>query len=266
MQRPIYYSAPSLAITNLLECGHAHTSEQTRGIGAGKKRDSTVAGRAGPCRLCSMLLCETFSVGPFASNCTVLGCADTKDAVIIDAGGGVDRIKEYVDRYHLTIKAIILTHGHLDHVSATGEIHQAQGGEIWMHEADRQIYESSPAQAVMFGLPAGQPVPPIDHFFTEGDGVEFGKKKAVVIHTPGHTPGSVCLKVEDEGKEILFSGDTLFQRGIGRTDLPGGSSSQLIDSIKNKLYKLKPETRVIAGHGGDTTIGEEMAQNPFVRA
>jgi glyoxylase-like metal-dependent hydrolase (beta-lactamase superfamily II) len=211
------------------------------------------------------MLLETFPVGPFEANCSVLACEETRQAVVIDPGGGVDRIRALVARHGLTVTAILHTHGHLDHVSATAEVKQAPGGEIWLHEDDLPTYRSWPAQAVMFGLRPGRVVD-VDRFLRDGDVVPIGRLALSVIHTPGHSPGSVCFRLDREGETLIFSGDTLFQRGVGRTDLPGGDTRKLIASIRTRLYTLPPTARVIPGHGDPTTIGEEMADNPFVRA
>jgi len=211
-----------------------------------------------------MLLRETFPVGPFASNCTVLGCADTKEAVIVDAGGAPGHAREVVEMWDLTVRAIILTHGHLDHILAIREFEEAFGVEVCLHERDKAVYDSAPAQAVMFGLPPFD-LTPVGRYLHDGESIEFGKRSARVIHTPGHTPGSVCFAVEDDGDTLLFSGDTLFCRGIGRTDLPGGDTQQLFDSIRTKIYTLPPETLVVPGHGETTRVGDEMKMNPFVR-
>lgn len=211
-----------------------------------------------------MLLYETFPVGAFAANCTVLACGETKNAVIIDPGGGLDHIQDIVARYQLHVTGILHTHGHLDHVTATAEVKHALGGETWLHEDDLPTYRAWPAQAVLFGLPPGRVIE-IDHYLHDGDVIELGEQKLSVIHTPGHSPGSVCFRLDEDGKTIVFSGDTLFRRGIGRTDLPGGDARQLFASIRDRLYTLPETTRIIPGHGDPTTIGEEMAENPFVR-
>lgn len=212
-----------------------------------------------------MLLRETFPVGPFASNCTVLGCADTKEAVIVDAGGGPRHVREVVEMWDLTVRAILLTHAHLDHILAVKDLADDLGVDVCLHEQDKAVYQSAPAQAVMFGLPPFE-LAQVTRYVGDGDEIAFGKRTARVIHTPGHTPGSVCFAVEDDGDTLLFSGDTLFCRGIGRTDLPGGNTKQLFESIRTKLYTLSPHTLVVCGHGEDTRIGDEMKMNPFVRA
>ncbi len=212
-----------------------------------------------------MLLRETFPVGSFACNCTVLACGDTKEAVIIDPGGNAQRIAEICESYHLEVKAIIHTHAHLDHIYCTRDVKEAHGGDICLHKDDLFLYDGIKMQAQMFGWNP-RDVLPVERYVEHGDEITFGKSKAQVIHTPGHTPGSVCFQVEHEGKSMVFAGDTLFRRSIGRTDLPGGDARQIADSIRDRLYSLRPDTLVIPGHGENTTIEEESAKNPFVPA
>lgn len=212
-----------------------------------------------------MVLCETFAVGAFQCNCTVLACADTKDAVIIDPGGGVDRIRELVEYYDLTVRAVVHTHAHLDHIYCTRDVKTAHGGEVCLHQADLPLYKGFAMQAAMFGWQVRETVP-VERFIEDGDVIELGKKRIEVIHTPGHTPGSVCFEIEDEGRTIVFAGDTLFRRSIGRTDLPGGDPRLILRSIRERLYTRRPDALVIPGHGPNTTIAEEAAKNPFVSA
>ena len=212
-----------------------------------------------------MLLRETFPVGSFQCNCTILACGDTKDAIVIDPGGGAKRIREIIEHHYLTVKAIIHTHAHIDHIYCTHEVKTAHGGEVCLHKDDMPLYTGVAAQAMMVGWQSCETVP-VERFIEHGDTIELGKKTAVVIHTPGHTPGSVCFEVEHDGETMLFAGDTLFRRGIGRTDLPGGNTQQIVSSIQERLYTLPPDAMVIPGHGPNTTIGEEAAKNPFVTA
>ena len=207
-----------------------------------------------------MLLRETFPAGPFECNCTVLACGDTKDAVIIDPGGEVERIAEIVDQYALTIRAIIHTHAHLDHIYCTRDVKEAHGGAVCLHKGDAFLYDGFAMQASMFGWKVRETTA-VERWIEHGDEIEMGKRKLSVIHTPGHTPGSVCFEVEG----LLFAGDTLFRRSIGRTDLPGGDSKLIARSIKERLYTRDPDTLVIPGHGPTTTVGDEAKANPFVR-
>lgn len=213
-----------------------------------------------------MILRETFPVGPLQCNCTILADGDTKEAIVIDPGGDENLIAERLHHYDLTVRAIVHTHAHLDHIWATRDVKEAHGGEIGLHKDDLFLYEGLAMQAAMFGWRA-RPVAPVDRFLEHGDEIRFGKRKALVLHTPGHTPGSVCFELRDDetGETWLFSGDTLFARGIGRTDLWGGDYDQIVRSIRERLYTLPPDTVVVPGHGPRTTIGEEAAKNPFVR-
>ena len=212
-----------------------------------------------------MLLRETFEAGPFACNCTVLACADTKDAVIIDPGGELAHIAELVAHYDLTVRAIIHTHAHLDHIYGTREAKEAHGGTICLHRGDTFLYDAFAMQAAMFGWKP-QATAPVDRWIADGDRIEMGKRELAVVHTPGHTPGSVCFAIDDpDAGRLLFAGDTLFRRSVGRTDLPGGDGKQLAASIKDRLYTRDPGTVVIPGHGPSTTLGDEARANPFVR-
>ncbi len=199
------------------------------------------------------------------ANCSVLGCGDTKQGVIIDPGGDIDRIKAAVELYDFDIVAILLTHAHLDHIWAVPEAKQCFDVQVRLHAGDLALYDGMPAQAAMFGWPPRESVP-AGELFLHADQIQFGNASARVIHTPGHTEGCVCFLLEDEGKHLLIAGDTLFRRGIGRTDLPGGNFAKLESSIRDRLYTLDPKCAVVPGHGPNTTIGEEAAHNPFVRA
>jgi hydroxyacylglutathione hydrolase len=208
-----------------------------------------------------VLLRETFPAGPFECNCTVLACGDTKDAVVIDPGGEVARIAEIVAQYDLTVRAIIHTHAHLDHIYCTRDVREAHGGTVCLHKGDAFLYDSFAMQAAMFGWKV-RDTTVVERWIEHGDEIEMGKRKLAVVHTPGHTPGSVCFEVEG----LLFSGDTLFRRSIGRTDLPGGDSALIQRSIRDRLYTRDPDTLVIPGHGPTTKLGDEAKANPFVRA
>jgi glyoxylase-like metal-dependent hydrolase (beta-lactamase superfamily II) len=208
-----------------------------------------------------VLLRETFPAGPFQCNCTVLACGDTKDAVIIDPGGEVERIAEIVAQYDLTVRAIVHTHAHLDHIYCTRDVKEAHGGTVCLHQGDAFLYDGFAMQAQMFGWKVGSTTP-VERWVEHGDTIEMGKRKLEVVHTPGHTPGSVCFEVEG----LLFAGDTLFRGSIGRTDLPGGDKKLIAQSIKERLYTRDLDTLVIPGHGPTTKLGDEARANPFVRA
>jgi glyoxylase-like metal-dependent hydrolase (beta-lactamase superfamily II) len=213
-----------------------------------------------------VLLRETFEAGPLGCNCSVIACGDTKDAVIVDPGGALERIAEIVGYYDLTVRAIIHTHAHLDHIYGTRDAKDAHGGEICLHQGDAFLYDGAAMQAAMFGWTV-KPTSPVDRWIVDGDRIAMGKRELAVVHTPGHTPGSVCFAIEDpDAGRVLFAGDTLFRRSVGRTDLPGGDGRQLATSIKTKLYTRDPGTLVVPGHGPSTTLGDEARANPFVRA
>jgi len=211
-----------------------------------------------------MMLLETFAVGSFQCNCSVLACADTKEAIVVDPGGEHQRILEIVRHYDLTVKWIIHTHAHLDHIYETRDVKEAAGGTIALHKDDTFLYDGFAMQAAMFGWQV-RPVLPVEHWLEDGESLPFGKRAAEVIHTPGHTPGSCCFRVASDEGPLLLAGDTLFQRSIGRTDLPGGDFATIEQSIKHKIYTLDPDTSVIPGHGPRTTVGDEARHNPFVQ-
>lgn len=212
-----------------------------------------------------MLLVETFPAGPLQCNCSIVACADTKDAVVVDPGGETERIAEIVGHYDLTVRSIIHTHAHLDHIYCTHDVKQAHGGEICLHRGDTYLYDGFAMQCAMFGLPARE-VSPVDRFVEHGDKIACGKHGLGVIHTPGHTPGSICFEITDGSRTIVFAGDTLFRRSVGRTDLPGGDARALQRSIRERLYTRDLDAIVVPGHGPSTTLGEEAKANPFVRA
>jgi glyoxylase-like metal-dependent hydrolase (beta-lactamase superfamily II) len=213
-----------------------------------------------------VLLRETFPAGPLQCNCTVLACGDTKDAVIVDPGGEVEKIAEIVAHYDLTVRAIIHTHAHLDHIMGTRDVKEAHGGAICLHKGDSFLYDGLATQAAMFGWRV-RPGAPVERWIEHGDRIEIGKQSLEVIHTPGHTPGSVCFEIHDrDAGRLLFAGDTLFRRSIGRTDLPGGDGALIARSIRERLYTRELDTVVIPGHGPSTSLGDEARANPFVRA
>ncbi len=210
------------------------------------------------------LIVEAFPVGPLQCNCVVLGDEETREAVIIDPGDEAERIEEILDHYRLDLKSVVHTHGHIDHILAAEHLRKTREAAVCLHEADRFLWDGIQMQASFLGLrveAAGK----VDRHVKEGDEVPFGDYKLRVLETPGHTPGSICLFLKGDASPILFSGDTLFQNGIGRTDLWGGSFEAITTSIRKRLYGLDEETLVQPGHGPATTIGEEKNSNPFVR-
>ncbi len=206
---------------------------------------------------------ETFVLGPFQSNCTLLACPTTRQAVLVDPGDDAPRLLAELAARDLTLVRILLTHGHLDHVCGVEGLRAASGASVGLHRSDRQLYDRVAVQAMAFGLQAEQPGPP-DEELVHGQRIEFGAgHEIVVIHTPGHSPGGVCFHLP--GAALAVVGDTLFQGSIGRTDLWGGDYDTLLSSIRERLLVLPAETRIICGHGPDSTIGREARSNPFLR-
>ncbi len=203
---------------------------------------------------------KTFPVGPLQCNCTIIGDTETGIGYVFDPGGDADRIMATVKAMGLKIIGIIHTHAHLDHILAAGEINKKTGAPIWVHRSDMFLWDSVEMQCRMFGVPY-TPVPSPDHWIEDEQDLECG---GCCIHTPGHTPGSTSFYFEDSS--LLIAGDTLFQGSIGRTDFEGGDSGLLIKSIQQRIYKLDETATVITGHGPETTIGQEMRFNAFVRA
>ena len=211
------------------------------------------------------MILEHRAVAPFFKNGFVLGCEDTREGVIVDPGDEVDELLGAAKQHDLSIKTILLTHAHLDHITGVAKAKAALGVPVWLHEADNFLYEQVVQQGQMFGLRV-DPQPPVDRFY-EGEGpLRFGRYTVRVRHTPGHCPGGVCLAVSRDGddKTTLIVGDTLFAGSIGRTDLPGGDMPTLLRSIREVLFSYPDETVVWSGHGEATTIGRERRTNPFL--
>lgn len=211
------------------------------------------------------MILERRAVAPFFKNGFVLGCEETRAAVLIDPGDEVDQLLAAATSLELSIKTILLTHAHLDHITGVGKAKAALGVPIWLHQADNFLYEQVVQQGLMFGITV-RPQPPVDHFY-EGEGpLRFGRYSVRVQHTPGHCPGGVCLAATRDGEHapVLFVGDTLFAGSIGRTDLPGGDAATLLRSIREVLFSYPDDTVVWSGHGEETTIGRERRTNPFL--
>lgn len=210
---------------------------------------------------------ENLIVGPLECNCIIFGCKKTKEAVVIDPGDEATRILNCLNQNGLHLKHILQTHAHIDHIGGAKDLQKATQTEVLIHQSDLLVLASLQMQALMFGLETKTP-PKINRFIKEDDKITVGDYEMRVIHSPGHSPGSVCFyilrSVNGDEKHILFSGDTLFYRSIGRYDLPGGSYEQLMASIRDKLFVLPDDTIVYPGHGPMTTIGEEKQDNPFL--
>ena len=210
-----------------------------------------------------LYLIETFPVGPLQCNCAIVADPTTREAVVIDPGDEPDRILEALAGAGLRAVALIHTHAHFDHAGSSALIKRITGAPILMHAGDRPLYQNLTVQGQTFGLTLDAPGV-IDRTLVGGDRIACGKGELEVIHTPGHTPGSLCFRMPGENGDLLFSGDTLFRRSIGRTDLWGGSTPQILESIRDRLLTLPGGLRVIPGHGDETTIADEGRKNPFV--
>lgn len=208
------------------------------------------------------MIIDSFPVGPLACNCTLMADEQTREAIVIDPGDDVSRIHKWLTDKNLTLKQILITHGHIDHVGGALRLKRLTGAPIFMNEADFPQLAMMDVQASWLGITPPETAPP-DGSLADEATVGLGAYPAKVIHTPGHTQGSICLHFAP--LKLLIAGDTIFAGSIGRTDLPGGDSEQIIDSIESRLMVLPDETKVIPGHGPITTIGSERKSNPYIR-
>src|SRR5262245_13246760 len=211
------------------------------------------------------MIVESQAIGPFFKNGYVVGCEETREAVLIDPGDEVAGLLSFAERQSLAIRHILLTHAHIDHVTGVAAAKRALGVPVYLHRDDLFLYERAVETGAMYGLSVEQQ-PPIDVFYSPGQIVTFGTYEVRWHHTPGHCPGGVCLQMGKKGvpgKE-LFVGDTLFAGSIGRTDFPGGDYQTLIAAIRNVLFSFGDDAVVHSGHGPDTTIGQERRTNPFL--
>jgi glyoxylase-like metal-dependent hydrolase (beta-lactamase superfamily II) len=207
------------------------------------------------------MLLETFPVGPLACNCTIIGDEEKQEAIVIDPGDEVGRIDQRLREHGLKLKQILITHAHVDHVGGALKLKKLTGAPIYMNEADMPLLDQLGMQAAWLGMAPPESAPP-DSPLADGQVVGLDSCPAQVLHTPGHTQGSVCLHFVP--LKLLVAGDTLFAGSIGRTDLPGGNSRQIIESIQSRLMPLPEDTKVLPGHGPITTIGYEKENNPFL--
>lgn len=203
----------------------------------------------------------TFPVGALQCNCSLLWDTQSKEAILIDPGDEADRILREIRTRDLKMKGIIHTHAHFDHIGAASVLHESTRAPLYLHSGDTFLWENLPTQGQMFGFQL-KAIPRWNQDLEDGLELCFGMHKLRTLFTPGHTPGSCCFSIND----LLFSGDTLFYRSIGRTDFWGGDSTLIQKSIRDRLYRLDKDTRVICGHGPNTLIGHEMKSNPFVQA
>jgi hydroxyacylglutathione hydrolase len=204
---------------------------------------------------------EILPVGPLRCNCSVVGDEQTKEAMVIDPGDQIEEILAIVQRHGLTVKQIVITHAHIDHIGGAAKLKRATGAPVLLNLNDQALLKMLDVQASWLGMQPPE-ITAIDAGLTTGDKLRAGNLVAEVLHTPGHTEGSVCLYFAPEKK--LIAGDTLFAGSIGRTDLPGGSYKKLMDSLRGPVLALPDETIVVPGHGPLTTIGGERETNPFL--
>jgi glyoxylase-like metal-dependent hydrolase (beta-lactamase superfamily II) len=204
------------------------------------------------------MILERFVVGPLEENTYVVGDEVTKEALVVDPGDESDRLVDFINDKGLQVNTIILTHAHFDHVGASGDIKKATGGKILFHKEDLGVYETAKDQAALWGYDIDD-IPEPDGFVDEGDEITAGGLKFKVLHTPGHSPGGICLY----GEGILLTGDTIFKGSVGRTDFPGGSTEELKKSFR-RLLDLPEDTKIYSGHGPETSVGIEKKTNYFV--
>jgi len=207
------------------------------------------------------MILETFPVGPLQCNCTILGDEHTGEAIVIDPGDEIGRIHRRLTQLRLKLKQILITHAHIDHVGGALQLKRLTGAPILLNENDLPLLAMMDQQAGWLGIETPETAPP-DELLRDGLVVGLKSCPGGVLHTPGHTQGSVCLHFVP--LNLLVAGDTLFAGSIGRTDLPGGNGEQILDSIRSRLLVLSGETRVLPGHGPVTTIGAERRRNPFL--
>ena len=205
---------------------------------------------------------KVIPVGPLQCNCSIIGDETTREAMVIDPGDEIEAILQIVKDHGLTVKQIVVTHAHIDHVGGAMKLKQVTGAPILLNQNDEALLKMMDVQATWVGMrPPGKIT--IDQGLADSDRVRTGSLEATVMHTPGHTEGSICLYFPAERR--LIAGDTLFAGSIGRTDLPGGSFKKIMNSLHGQVLALPDETIVVPGHGPATTIGEERETNPFLR-
>ena len=204
---------------------------------------------------------EILPVGLLQCNCSILGDETSKEAIVVDPGDDIPSIMAVLERHGLTVKQIVITHAHIDHIAGAQKLKRLTGAPILYNQNDLPLVKMMDAQAAWLGMAPPEVLPP-DVALTDGQKVSVEGIAGIVLHTPGHTQGSSCLYLPEQS--VLIAGDTLFAGSVGRTDLPGGDSRQLIRSIHDRLLVLPDEVYVVPGHGPSTTIGDERAANPFL--
>ena len=205
---------------------------------------------------------ETLPVGLLQCNCSIFGDELSHEAMVIDPGDNIEDILAVLDRHSLRVTAIVITHAHIDHIGGAAKLKAATGAPVAMNADDQELYEHLDVQASWLGIESPERTA-IDRNLRDGDTLILGPAEFRVLHTPGHTQGSISLWIPAENK--VLAGDTLFRDSIGRTDLPGGNPRQILRSIEDQLLRLPEETIVVPGHGANTTIGRERERNPFLQ-
>jgi glyoxylase-like metal-dependent hydrolase (beta-lactamase superfamily II) len=205
---------------------------------------------------------EILSVGPLQCNCSILGDETSREAIVVDPGADIPAIQAVLVRHGLTLKQIVITHAHIDHIAGAQQLKRLTGAPILYNQNDLPLVKMMDVQASWLGMPTPEVLPP-DASLSDGQTVAVAGISGTVIHTPGHTQGSSCLYLPEHS--LLLAGDTLFAGSVGRTDLPGGDTKQLIRSIHDRLLVLPDDVGVVPGHGQSTTIGEERYSNPFLQ-
>jgi hydroxyacylglutathione hydrolase len=208
------------------------------------------------------MILETFPVGPLRCNCTILGDEVTHEAMVVDPGDNIPEILLRLKKHGLTVRQIVVTHAHIDHVGGAALLKKATGAPVLLNQRDMDLLAMMEMQAGWLGIETPEVAPP-DASAQDGLTVGLATLPAEVVHTPGHTPGSICLLFAEQ--QLLLAGDTLFAGSIGRTDLPGGDGRLILRSLRDRLLVLPDATRVVPGHGRETTIGEERQSNPFLQ-
>ncbi len=201
-------------------------------------------------------------VGLLQCNCSIFGDEQTREAIVIDPGDEIEKITEVLDRHQLTVKAIVITHAHIDHIAGAHKLRELTKAPVYLNERDKELLDAIEMQARWLGIAAPERTK-IDSPAQDGNVLHLGAAEFHVLHTPGHTQGSISLWIPLENK--LIAGDTLFRDSVGRTDLPGGNARQLFSSIQTRLLQLPEDAIVIPGHGANTTIGREKERNPFLQ-
>jgi hydroxyacylglutathione hydrolase len=211
------------------------------------------------------MIVETLAVGMLACNATIVGDERTREAIVVDGGDGVDAVLRRLEKLELRARFLIHTHAHFDHIADVGRLRERTQARALLHPADLPIYRDQPRLMRLFGLEPMPAVVELDGDLRDGDRITIGNVTCDVLHTPGHTPGSVCFAIATGSATRLLTGDTLFAGAIGRWDLGGTSMADIIASIRGKLLEYPDDTPVVPGHGAFTTIGNERSSNPYLR-